>query len=380
MVMRSAGASSPSARASAADVETLAIAIVSSVRFRAASISADCAKREGGSRGSGGASAAAAVHRAQQHLLGPAACGNQPHPRLDQPDVRLRVRLPARRVQANLRAPAQRQPKRRRHHRPRAKLDGRRHLLESRESAASTSSHSPSCATISSCIRFAPTLKLSRSPVITNPAKSRTASDAGLQHRRNHRQHIAANRVLQRVQLDAPDPVAQIHQRRAGIAPHHPMRAPEIRNPRVARLRGIGSQLPVYRIEALRPVVEYHDPYSVRREDLQLRGSPAAPAPSCAQQSSVTPAASHISNGPSSQLKPACMARSIERIPGHFANAIGRIVPQRTPETATKIAPPCPLPDRSPAAAAAAPAPSPHSWPSPAPAAPAWPSAGTPRS
>jgi hypothetical protein len=45
--------------------------------------------------------------------------------------------------------------------------------------APSTSSQSPSCAPSSSCIRFAPTLNRSRSPLITNPRKFFTASDAG---------------------------------------------------------------------------------------------------------------------------------------------------------------------------------------------------------
>ena len=44
---------------------------------------------------------------------------------------------------------------------------------------AASSSHSPSCAARSNCIRLAPTEKFSRSLAMTKPAKSRTASESG---------------------------------------------------------------------------------------------------------------------------------------------------------------------------------------------------------
>ena len=81
MVMRSDGSKQAQRpRASAADVETLAMAIVSSARFSAAPISADCAKREGGSFGSGGASAAAASNARSSISLVPPPPGIRPTP------------------------------------------------------------------------------------------------------------------------------------------------------------------------------------------------------------------------------------------------------------------------------------------------------------
>ncbi len=70
------------------------------------------------------------IHGAQQHLFRSASGWDQPDARFDQADVGFRVGLAARGMQANLRAAAEREAKGRDHHRPRAELDGRGHLLE----------------------------------------------------------------------------------------------------------------------------------------------------------------------------------------------------------------------------------------------------------
>ena len=104
-----------------------------------------------------------------------------------------------------------------------------------------SSSHSPSCAASRSCIRLAPTEKLSRSPEMTKPAKSRTASEAGLRTEEMRREHVAADGVLERVQLDAADAVAEIDERSAGVGANDPVRAAEIGHAGVARDGGNGN-------------------------------------------------------------------------------------------------------------------------------------------
>ena len=115
------------------------------------------------------------------------------------------------------------------------------------------------------------------------------------------------------MQLDAPNPVAQVNQRRARIAPHHPVRALEVRNPRMTlglRNRLLSSRC---RIETLRPIRANTTTRQPRRRAIPQRArSPAIPSDFMRATVQRTPAASHISNGPSSQLNPACIASSID--------------------------------------------------------------------
>ena len=66
----------------------------------------------------------------QRHLLAAAAGRQQPDAGLHQAHVELGVHLAAHGVQGDLRAAAEAEAERRRHHRTRAELDGRRHPLE----------------------------------------------------------------------------------------------------------------------------------------------------------------------------------------------------------------------------------------------------------
>ena len=76
-----------------------------------------------------------------------------------------------------------------------------------------------------------------------------------IEHRRNQRQHIAADGVLQRVQFDAGDAVAEIHQRsaRSWCGPHR-ARGGNRQPARGPAAGAIGSQCAGHRVEALRPI------------------------------------------------------------------------------------------------------------------------------
>ena len=52
---------------------------------------------------------------------------------------------------------------------------------------------------------------------MTKPAKSRTASEAGIEDGGDEGENVAADGVLERVQLDAGDAVAEIDERSAGV-------------------------------------------------------------------------------------------------------------------------------------------------------------------
>ena len=84
--------------------------------------------------------------------------------------------------------------------------------------AASSSSHSSSCAASSTSIRLAPTLKFSPWLPITIASKFFSVSvDAGV----DHGDHVVADRVHLAVKLDAEHAVAEIDQRRAWVLLHH---------------------------------------------------------------------------------------------------------------------------------------------------------------
>ena len=97
-----------------------------------------------------------------------------------------------------------------------------------------------------------------------------------------------------------------------------------------------GNRLPSARnrVVALRPIRRVPgntSPIPTRHPAiLQPRGSQGAAAPSCVRQFRSMPAASHISKGPSSQLKPARIASiNRRRIASRLANAVRGKVPKR---------------------------------------------------
>ena len=102
---------------------------------------------------------------------------------------------------------------------------------------------------------MAPTLKLSRSPEITKPAKSRTASEPGCKTDGDDRDHVAADGVLEGMELDAADAVAEIDKRSAGVAADDAVGAAEIRNPGVARNLRHRLHLPGERLKTFPPGV-----------------------------------------------------------------------------------------------------------------------------
>jgi hypothetical protein len=95
-----------------------------------------------------------------------------------------------------------------------------------------------------------------------------------------------------------------------------PLRAPEVRNPRVPRLApessptrsSAGCSTAARRSRTSSPAADS----GVVSSSATTRSLTGSPSPFIRATVSRTPAASHISNGPSSQLKPAFMARSIE--------------------------------------------------------------------
>ena len=135
MVMRSAGESRPSERASAAEVETLAMAMVSRARLRAVANSADWAKREGGSSGIGRCERGGCVEGAEEHFFGAAAGGDEADAGFDEAHVGLGVGLAARGVEADFRAAAEGEAEGRGDDGARTEFDGRSHLLEAANDA-----------------------------------------------------------------------------------------------------------------------------------------------------------------------------------------------------------------------------------------------------
>ena len=117
--------------------------------------------------------------------------------------------LAARGVQADLRASSEGHAKRRRHHRTRAELDDRGHLLE----AVNRGGQLLPLALLRGQQQLHQ-VGANREVVAVagnyKPGKIADRVGGGIQHRRYQRHHIAADGVLERVQLDAADAVAQI--------------------------------------------------------------------------------------------------------------------------------------------------------------------------
>ena len=83
---------------------------------------------------------------------------------------------------------------------------------------------------------MAPTEKLSRSPVMTKAEKSRTASESGRRTEVMKARHVAAEGILQGVEFDAADAVAEIDERCAGVVANDTVGAAEIGDAGVAGL------------------------------------------------------------------------------------------------------------------------------------------------
>ena len=154
-----------------------------------------------------------------------------------------------------------------------------------------------------------------------------------MEHRRDQRQHVAADGVLERVQLDAADAVAEIDERSAGVGADHAVGSAEIGDAGVAGVAATASSVffsgwkqSCTPLDASR-LYQVVWPAASRASTRGLTGSPSAFMRLTVE---ATPAASHISNGPSSQLKPARMARSMEAAsPATSPMRSAAVVPQR---------------------------------------------------
>ncbi len=136
---------------------------------------------------------------------------------------------------------------------------------------------------------------------------------------------------LSECKLDAADAVAQIDQRCAGIGADHLVRAAEIGNPRVAGNRGDGFQRSSRGLVSRRCRPDaYQETLAGSQQRFNARAWRHAERLH-ARDCRGTPAASHISNGPSSQLKPARMAWSIEGASAAASPMLSAaVVPQRS--------------------------------------------------
>ncbi len=142
------------------------------------------------------------------------------------------------------------------------------------------------------------------------------ARSARLQRLEDQRNNVGAERVHFRVELDAAHAFAQVHQRGAGIFLDHAVGLFCDFNRPDSRRHFHGLEMRVGQIE----VCFWPDGVfrSSAYQDLFPEASSfstlaATGRPSFFMRATVasTPAASHSSKGPSSQLKPRCMARSI---------------------------------------------------------------------
>ena len=94
---------------------------------------------------------------------------------------------------------------------------------------------------------------------------------AGIEHRGDQCQHIAADGILERVQLDAADAVAEIDQRGSGVGPDHSVGAAEIGDPRVPGNGGNGFQLACFRLEALAAILGIPARLAGRQQSIKPR-------------------------------------------------------------------------------------------------------------
>ena len=259
-----------------------------------------------------------AIHRAQQHLLAAAAAGQQTDADFDQSDVEFGVRLAGGSVQRDLAVPPPR-------HSPKgATTTGLGENLMACvmpwnwRMARSTSSHSSSWTDMSSSMRLAPTEKLSR--VVGDDERVEViAGAARLQGLRDKPDDVAADRVHLGMEFDAGDAVAQVDQRRAGILLDHA----------VGFLRDL-DRPHAWRKLSLVHTCRFRDPNTCGPSAVWDRPRTRTSCPEASSFSTFggtgcssffmratvasTPAASHSSKGPSSQLKPRRMARSISTI------------------------------------------------------------------
>ena len=185
-------------------------------------------------RGQGGGG----VHGAEQHFFGAASGRNEADAGLDQADVGFGVGLAADGMQANLRAAAEREAKRRNHHRARTELDGRGHLLEAVNDGG----------------QFFPLAFLGQQQKLHQVGADREIvtiagdDEAGkiadriggwVENGGDEGKHVAADGVLERVKLDAGDGVAKIDQRCACVGADDLVGAAEIGDAGVAGPAGM---------------------------------------------------------------------------------------------------------------------------------------------
>jgi hypothetical protein len=219
------------------------------------------------------------------------------------------VGLAARGVQANLRASAEGEAEGRSHHRARTELDGRGHLLEA-------VNHAGQLVPLALLRGQQQLHQVGADAEVFAVAGDDEAGKVahrvggGVEHRGDHREHVAADGVLERVQLDAADAVAEIDERRAGVgADHGTVRAAEIGNARVAGAE-MGMALELAGRRGWKHCAAVGRVPGGRSGGEQAFNARADGQPRAFMRATVeaTPAASHISKGPSSQLKPARMA------------------------------------------------------------------------
>ena len=190
--------------------------MVSSVRLRAVASSADWAKREGGSRGIGRCERGGCVEGAEEHLFCAAAGGDESDAGFDEAHVGFSVRLAARGVQADFRAAAEGEAEGRGDDRARAEFDGRGHLLEVVNDAGQL--------VPLAFLRGEKELhEVGADGEVFAVAGDDEAGEIanrigrGVEHGGDERKNVAADGVLERMQFDAGDAVAEIDERSAGI-------------------------------------------------------------------------------------------------------------------------------------------------------------------
>ena len=168
---------------------------------------------------------------------------------------------------------------------------------------------------------------------MTKAAKSRTASEDGVENGGDERDDVAADGVLERVQLDAADAVAEIDERSAGVGADDFVGAAEVGDAGVAGDGGNGLKLAGGRLEACVAVGRVPAsawPAASRASTRGLTGRPSA-----FMRATVRFDAGRIPHFKGAHLPVEAGAHGAVdggSVVGDFADAVGGEVPERGEE------------------------------------------------
>ena len=190
---------------------------------------------DGGAFGIGRRDGGGCIDGAQQHFLGPAAAGDEADAGFDQADVGFGVGLAARGVQAHLGAAAEGHAEGRDDDGTRTELDELGHLLEGADGSVDL----VPLAFLRGEEKLHEVGADAEVVAVAGDDEAQEVADGfrfGLEDGGDQRDHVAADGVLERVQLDAGDAVADVDERCAGVGADDLVGAAEIGDAGVAGL------------------------------------------------------------------------------------------------------------------------------------------------